>query len=219
MVTSALIAICLVVWVLQNLSYPFNDLVMLVPSLGASEPWRFLTSAFSHMPRSLTHIGFNMLTLWLIGSFLEPILGRARFLAVYLISALGGGVLFVVLAFPRGQGPGWLQTSWNSGVLGASGAVFGLFGAYMVIAWLQRIPLTSVWILLGLNVVVTVLFPGIAWQAHLGGFLAGAAATGAATWGLTRRHPGGSSATTWLGMALVLAALVAMVALKYAWTL
>jgi len=201
-VTSALIGICVVVWMLQKLSRQVTDMLMLIPSLADQEPWRFITSAFAHSPGSLTHIGFNMLTLWLMGRYLEPILGRAKFLAIYLTSALGGGALFV-----------WLG-AWNSGVVGASGAIFGLFGAYLVIAWLLKRPLTSVWVLLGLNLVIMVLFPGIAWQAHIGGFLAGAAATGAVGLDLIRRRAGRSS-LAWPGIALVVSLIVASIVLRY----
>ncbi len=201
-VTSALIGICVIVWMLQNLSSQVTDMLMLIPAIAGQEPWRFITSAFAHSPGSLTHIGFNMLTLWLMGRFLEPILGRAKFLAIYLTSALGGGALFV-----------WLG-AWNSAVVGASGAIFGLFGAYLVIAWLLKRPLTSVWVLLGLNLVIMVLFPGIAWQAHVGGFLAGAAATGAVALDLTRRRSGRPS-LAWPGIVLVNLLIIAVIVLRY----
>lgn len=201
-VTNVLIAINVVVWMLQNLSPQLSSLLMLIPSVAAEEPWRFITAAFAHAPRSLTHVGFNMLTLWLMGRYLEPILGRAGFLAVYLTSALGGSALFV-----------WLG-AWNSAVVGASGAVFGLFGAYMVIGWLLKRPMTSVWVLLGLNLVLMFLFPGIAWQAHLGGFLAGAAATGAIALHHVRRRAGKSS-TMWPGIALVVLLIVTVIVLRY----
>lgn len=206
--------ICLAVWMLQNFSYAFNDLVMLIPSVAAQEPWRFLTSAFAHAPRSLTHIGFNMLTLWLMGRYLEPLLGHAKFLAVYLISAFGGGALFVLLAFPAGQGPGGYGTGWNSAVLGASGAVFGLFGAYLVLGWAMKRQLGPVLILLGLNLVIMVLFPSIAWIVHLGGFLAGAAATGVIVLDLRRRKPTGRS-LAWPGLAALTAVLIVAIVVKY----
>lgn len=206
-VTNLLIAICVLVWMLQNISFEINDLVTLIPALGASEPWRFITSAFGHSRTMFTHIGFNMLTLWLMGRYLEPILGRARFLAVYLISALGGGAMFVLFASPTGR-------YWNSGLLGASGAVFGLFGAYLVLAWLLRRPLTSIWVLLGLNVVMAVIFPNIAWQAHLGGLIAGAMATGVVALDIKRRTQRKSS-ITWPGMAAVTALIVLALVVKY----
>lgn len=214
-VTNALIAICVVVWILQNVSSQVNDLVMLIPSIAWQEPWRFITSAFAHMPRSLTHIGFNMLTLLLMGRYLEPLLGHAKFLAVYLTSALGGSAFFVLLAFPPGRGPGGQGLNWNSGMVGASGAVFGLFGAYMVIGWLLRRSLTPMWILLGMNVVVLFLYPGIAWTAHLGGFLTGVGATGAFALDLKRRTAG-RSPVGWIGIAAVVCAIVISLVVKYA---
>lgn len=210
-VTFALMAICLVVWVLQSLFAPVNAEVMLIPALGASEPWRFVTSAFAHLPRSLSHIGFNMLTLWLMGRYLEPILGHRKFLAVYLIAALGGGAAFVLLAVPG-------QVSWQSGVVGASGAIFGLFGAYLVLAWALKRPLTAIWVLLGLNVVTAVIFPGIAWQGHLGGFLAGAAATAILLGDLRRRGRDQRSLTV-PGLLVLTALIVASLVVKYATSL
>lgn len=217
-VSYGLIVACVAVWLLQNLSYRVSDLVMLIPSVAWAEPWRFLTSAFAHQPRALSHLGFNMLTLWLIGRFLEPILGRAKFLAVYLLSALGGGVLFVLLSFPQGHGPGGYGWNWNAGMVGASGAVFGLFGAYMVLGWFLKRPMTAVWVLLGMNVVMMVLFPGIAWQAHLGGFLVGAAATAVVVADLKRRRVR-KPPILWPGLAGVLGLMIVAVVIKYAITL
>ena len=69
-----------------------------MPALAQSEPWRFLTSAFAH--GGLTHIAFNMYALWVMGTYLEPMLGRARFVAIYLLSALGGSVMYLLLSAP-----------------------------------------------------------------------------------------------------------------------
>lgn len=201
-VTNVLIGITVVVWMLQNLSPQLSSMLMLIPSIAAEESWRLITSAFAHAPRSLTHVGFNMLTLWLLGRYLEPILGAGRFLAVYLTSALGGSAMFI-----------WLG-AWNSAVVGASGAVFGLFGAYMVIGALLRRPLTSVWVLLGLNLVMMFLFPGIAWQAHLGGFLAGAAATTPIAADMVRRGKG-KSAVAWPGIGLVVVLIALLIVVRY----
>ncbi len=205
---------CAVVWMLQNLSSTFNDFVMLIPDAADQQPWRFITSAFAHSPRSLTHIGFNMLTLWLMGRFIEPLLGRWKYLAVYLIAALGGGAMFVLLAFPPGQGPGGYGMNWYSGLVGASGAVFGLFGAYLVIALVLKRPLASIWVLLGLNVVMTVIYPSIAWQAHLGGFLAGMAATAVVVTDMKRTATRRSS-VLWPGLAAVTVLIIAAIVVKY----
>ncbi|WIY84085.1 rhomboid family intramembrane serine protease [Propionimicrobium sp. PCR01-08-3] len=212
-VTTTLIVVCVVLWVLQNIVPMITSAMMLVPSVAAVEPWRFITSAFVHAPRSLTHIGFNMLTLWLMGRYLEPMLKTGRFLAVYLISALGGSTLFVVLASPPdGAGQG---SNWNTAALGASGAVFGLFGAYLVFAWAMKQSLTPMLALLALNLVIAVLVPGIGWAAHIGGFIAGAAATAVIIRDIRRpRRDGGRF--VWLGLAGVTVLLIGVNVAKYA---
>ncbi len=106
-----------------------NELVRLgamVPALVAiqHEYWRMLTSMFLHI--GLIHILFNMWALLVIGDFLETILGRARFLAVYFISGLAGSVLILVAGQP-------VQVT-----VGASGAIYGVFGALAVYAYLNR---------------------------------------------------------------------------------
>jgi membrane associated rhomboid family serine protease len=128
--------------------------------LAVVQPWRMLTVTLVH--GSIWHIALNMLALWAIGRSLEPLLGRWRFLALYLLSALGGSALVALLA------PG----TW---VVGASGAVWGLLGAMLVIGRHIGANVTAIAVLLGLNLVFTFL-PGssISWQAHIGGGLVGA---------------------------------------------
>ena len=82
--------------------------------------WQLVTSAFTHV--EVWHIGFNMLALWVLGPQLELALGRARFLALYFLSALAGSALVY-----------WLGGT-TTATLGASGAVFGLMGALLVLA-------------------------------------------------------------------------------------
>ena len=139
-----------------------------VPAIGDLEPWRFLTTAFLHDTRSFLHIAFNMYALWVLGQYLEPALGRWRFTALYLLSAIGGSVFFLLLASPAGGGSSWLTV-----VVGASGAVFGLFGAIIVV--LRRLgrsarPILAV---LAINALIPLVVPRIAWEAHVGGFLVG----------------------------------------------
>ena len=88
--TMTIIGICVAVFLAQQTGSAFTSRVMFVPALGLEEPWRFLTSAFAH--GSLMHIAFNMDALWVMGTYLEPMLGRARFIAIYLLSAFGGSV-------------------------------------------------------------------------------------------------------------------------------
>jgi membrane associated rhomboid family serine protease len=130
--------------------------------------YRLITSAFIHEPLTtgigFTHILFNMWALIIVGPALEQVFGRLRFLAIYVISALGGAVLFVLIAQPYAV------------AFGASGAVFGLFGAWFVVAKRLRLDSRQVVILIGLNLVITFVFrSSIAWQDHLGGLAAGAA--------------------------------------------
>jgi membrane associated rhomboid family serine protease len=127
------------------------------------EPWRALTSVFLHSTGLIFHILLNMYTLWIFGRLLEPMLGRVRFLALYLISGLAGSVGVVVFAAANAQ------------VLGASGAIFGLMGAFVVIQRRLGGNMTQLYILLAINLAIGFI-PGtnISWQAHLGGLIGGA---------------------------------------------
>jgi membrane associated rhomboid family serine protease len=129
----------------------------------AFEPWRALTSVFLHSTSLIFHILLNMYTLWIFGRLLEPMLGRARFLALYLISGLAGSVGVVAFAVP------------NSPVLGASGAIFGLMGAFVVIQRRLGGNMTQLYILLAINLAIGFIpNANISWQAHLGGLIGGA---------------------------------------------
>lgn len=123
------------------------------------QPWRLVTVTLVHA--GIWHVALNMLALWALGRSLEPLLGRWRFVTLYLLSALGGSVLVALLA------PG----TW---VVGASGAVWGLLGAMLIIGRHIGANVTAIAVLLGLNLVITFL-PGsnISWQAHIGGGLVG----------------------------------------------
>ncbi|MET9294499.1 rhomboid family intramembrane serine protease [Streptomyces sp. NPDC003077] len=124
------------------------------------EWYRLLTAMFLHT--EVPHIAMNMLSLWWLGPSLEAALGRTRFLALYLLSGLGGSALSYLLAAP------------NQPSLGASGAIFGLLGATAVLMRRLNYDMRPVLILLGINLVITFL-PGIASQAHIGGLVVGAA--------------------------------------------
>ena len=124
------------------------------------EWYRVLTSAFLHDRTNPLHIGFNMLSLWWIGPSLERLLGRSRYIALYLISALGGSAAVLLIA------P-------DSLTLGASGAIFGLFGATAVFMRRMRYDMRPILILLGLNIVFSFTWANVSWQAHVGGLVAG----------------------------------------------
>lgn len=135
-----------------------------VPGVGSGAWWQLLTSAFAHV--EVWHIGFNMFALWMLGPLVERILGRTRFLAIYFIAALAGSGVAV------------LFSATYSMTLGASGAVFGLMGAVLLIALKHKGDVKSILVWLGLNAVITVVNVGqISWQGHLGGFLGGLLAT------------------------------------------
>jgi membrane associated rhomboid family serine protease len=134
----------------------------LYPELtGHFEPWRPITMMFVHS--GWIHVGLNMLTLWMIGRILEPLIGHGRFVAAYLISGLGGAVGVALLAF-------------DTPVVGASGAIFGLFGALLVIGRHIGADVAGIAVVIAINLVIGFLpGMGVAWQAHVGGLVTGAA--------------------------------------------
>ncbi|WP_091946080.1 rhomboid family intramembrane serine protease [Trujillonella endophytica] len=161
----------------------FLDL-QLAPALvqEGGEDWRLLTAAFLHI--GITHLALNMLALLLFGSELERALGRWRYLAVYLLSALGGSVAVSLFGDP------WVP------VAGASGAIWGLMGAFGVLAVTSRGDVRGIVTLLVLNLAVSILVPGISLLGHLGGLVVGVVAAGIVV--LARRR------TEWQGLCLLL---------------
>jgi len=133
------------------------------PLVGNGEWWRLITGGFLHA--GVLHLGMNMFVLYSIGVILEPAIGKARFLMAYAVS-LVGGALGVVLLFDRGQGL----------TVGASGAIFGLFGLLVVYQLTRGLnPLQSgLGAIILLNLVFTFAIPGISVGGHVGGLVAGA---------------------------------------------
>jgi membrane associated rhomboid family serine protease len=168
-VTLTIVALCVVSYLLQRVDAGWTARWAFAPFAGEVEPWRFLTAAFLHSPGSLLHILFNMYALWLVGPYLEQALGRWRFVALYLLTAVGGQVGVTLLA-SADQGGGWFTP-----VVGASGAVFGLFGAVLVVLRRLGRDARQILVFLVLNAVIGFVVPGIAWQAHLGGLVTGLA--------------------------------------------
>ena len=217
--TMTIIGICVVVFFGQQAVAGLDDRIAFVPALGQSEPWRFLTSAFAH--GSLMHIAFNMYALWVMGTYLEPMLGRARFVAIYLLSAVGGSVMYLLLASPTSIADALAGNygMWRTPAVGASGAVFGLFGAFLVLQRRLGRSAAGMYVIIGINAVIGFVLPGIAWQAHLGGFLTGAAAAAAIAY--TGRNRGTIEAPPnrsvhWLSMGGILVVLVVLTLGKYA---
>jgi membrane associated rhomboid family serine protease len=124
------------------------------------EWWRLVSAAFLH--GSFMHIIFNMYVLYALGPTLERILGHSRYLLLYVLAAIGGGVA------------SYLISDMNTVSVGASGAIFGLMGALVVAGRRLRYDITQVLVLLGINVVIGFISPGVDWRAHLGGLITGA---------------------------------------------
>ncbi|MEC5199485.1 membrane associated rhomboid family serine protease [Arthrobacter sp. PL16] len=194
-VTYTLIGVCVVVFLLQlvvpGLTRAFSYAPIYTAGAGGvipAEPWRMLTAAFLHSPSSFLHVAFNMYALYILGKVLEPAMGRARFLALYLISAIAGSVGVLLLS------------NFQQSVVGASGAVFGLFGALFIIQRKRGGDVRQIVVLIAINAVLGFVVQGIAWQAHLGGLLAGAACAAVVAYA-----PRGSrqARLQWAGLAVV----------------
>ncbi|MBU6147083.1 MAG: rhomboid family intramembrane serine protease [Actinomycetales bacterium] len=205
-VTYTLIGICVAAFLWQlaagvnNVAYGWG---MAGWAIASGEWWRLLTSAFLH--GSVLHLAFNMYILFVLGRDLERLLGHARYLALYLLSALGGAVASYWLSNPAGVS------------VGASGAVFGLLGATVIAGRYLRADVTQALILIGLNVVIGFIIPGIDWRAHLGGLVTGALVAFILTRTARRAPPArdtvAGSALAALAVVLVLAALLRTAAL------
>jgi membrane associated rhomboid family serine protease len=153
--------------------YPItaNNPVVLLLGLNTAQlsqqPWTIITSMFVH--GGFAHIIFNMITLYFLGSFFLRAAGERSFLAVFFLGGLAGNLLFVLLA-PFSIG------------IGASGAIFAIGGALAVLVprvpvYIFFIPIAMpLWVAILILLLLSFLFSGIAWQAHLGGVLAGAIA-------------------------------------------
>jgi membrane associated rhomboid family serine protease len=175
-VTRILIALNVIAYIAQQVSDDFTQRFALLPTkaifvsngvpvlydgVANGEYYRLITSAFLHA--SVLHILFNMYALFLVGPTLEAALGRLRFVALYLLSALGGSTLAYLL-MPPGQI-----------VVGASGAIFGLFGALFVVTKRMGSDSSGVVGIIAINLVLSFVLPNISWQGHLGGLITGAA--------------------------------------------
>ena len=175
------VAVFLVTWVRPGI---VNDLEMLgyasytpggpMHGVAAGEWYRLITSAFVVPGAGLSGLGlmdilFNMWALVFVGPALEGLLGRVRFLAVYLLSAVGGAVMYYFLA-PQNV----------FAAAGASGAIFGLFGAWFVVSRRLKLDTRGIVILIAINLALSFFFHNvIAWQDHIGGLLTGALLTAA----------------------------------------
>lgn len=161
--------------------------------------WQIITSAFAHI--SVTHIAFNMVALYFLGPQLEAVLGRARFLGLYLVSALTGSLAVMFLSDPYSQ------------TLGASGAIFGLLGALLVVGLKIKADVSQILVWVGINVAFTVLASSyISWQGHLGGFVGGAIIAALYVYSPKANRP----VFQWTGLAAVTVISLALIAFRAA---
>jgi membrane associated rhomboid family serine protease len=158
--------------------------------------WQVLTVMFTHVDP--VHIGFNMLALYFLGPMLENVLGRARFLALYVVSGIAGSAAVMLLADAQGS------------TVGASGAIFGLMGALAVIALKVRGQAQQILVWIGLNLVFTFTVGGISWQGHIGGLLAGAVLGAAMAYAPRERR----AVVQWTVTGLVLLLSVALIVVR-----
>lgn len=201
-VTKAIIALCVIAFVAQlasdRVTADFADSGYAVARQG--EYYRMLTSAFLHSPSFLLHIVFNMYALLAFGSQIERLVGRVHFAVLYLVAAFGGSVLSL-----------WMNTELGLS-LGASGAVFGLFGAYFVMARTLRADTSQIMVLIGINLAIGFAAGGyIDNWAHIGGLVAGAAVAFVYT-----KVPRGSSQTAlqFAGVAVIVVVLAVATMLR-----
>ncbi|MBT1162692.1 MULTISPECIES: rhomboid family intramembrane serine protease [Bifidobacterium] len=174
--TTAILLICVAVWLIElllSLVWPSGLVAMLnvgafQPMLATRHPWTFLTSMFLHQPTSILHILFNMLTLWSVAPMLERMMGHWSFLTLYVLSGIGGGFGMMAWGVLWPGGAGWLNAAY-----GASGALFGLFAAMLVVYRRIGADISSMMVWMVINFAMPVVVPNIAWQAHVGGFLIG----------------------------------------------
>lgn len=169
----------------------FRTNIALTPSTFLEHPWTIITSMFMHAPGAplvlfSAHLFVNMISLFFLGSFLERIIGRRRFLGVYILGGLAGGLLLLLLAYVS-KDPRIISLSFfvnpaitEVSAVGASAAIFALAGCLTILT--PRVPVLvffllpmKLWQAIIFLLLVLTMIPGIANSAHLGGLLVGAA--------------------------------------------
>lgn len=146
----------------ENLCVAIDRITCVPVQEGVAEgaTWQLVTTMFTHVEP--WHLGFNMLALWTLGPQLELALGRSRFLALYFLSGLTASATIYWLSEPHGL------------TVGASGAIMGLLGALLVVAYKVSGNTQSLLGWVGFAVLITFFVPDVSWQGHLGGFTGGA---------------------------------------------
>ncbi|MEJ2864386.1 rhomboid family intramembrane serine protease [Actinomycetospora flava] len=210
-VTITLIAVNVAVFLLTavsagsataNYASPWVDTAWLVPAdVAAGQWWRLVTAGFLHA--GPLHVALNMFALWILGRDLELVLGRLRFSLLYGVSLLGGSVAVVLLGAP------------GQPVLGASGAVFGLMGALLVVLRRLQMNMRPALVVIGINVVLSIAVPGLSLLGHLGGLVTGALVAAVLVYGPARSRPAAGLLAVG-GIVVVLVVLVAVRSLALA---
>lgn len=167
LVTRSIMIVTVVAFLAQFI--PSLDLIhrlSFVPALAVEQPWRALTVALVHEQPSPVHLLFNMVGLFFFGSFVERAIGHWRFLVVYILGAIGGSAMVLLLAEP-------FSRDWVTYNIGASGAVFAIVGVLLVPTRRLDRNITGVVLFVALNFGYGFLVDGVSWQAHLGGLVVG----------------------------------------------
>ncbi len=150
---------------LLDLVYPtfYEKTALYGPLVDSGEIWRLFTVALVH--GGLTHLFFNMFSLLVLGNPIEEAFGKARFLVIFFTSLLTGSLASIYL------------NSYPHVSVGASGAVFGLFGAFIALRNRINEGVRDIYVIVGLNFVFGFILGGVDWRAHLGGLVGGYLAT------------------------------------------
>lgn len=199
-ITSALLVLNGLIWLgqISPLGYLFTNQFFFAPLFAPFEPWRMLTSGFVHDWNGPWHILLNSYAIWIFGRQLEPLLGQLRFLLLYLTSIIGGSVAVLWLSDPAIP------------VVGASGALFGLMGAYFIVLRSLGGNPSQIFALIAINFSMGFFVSGISWEGHLGGLITGLLV---ALVYASNRKPG-FSLQRGFGLVLIWAGLVASTLLK-----
>lgn len=181
-VTTAIIALTVLVYLLQQIDptvffrFSLIGLAQQPPGtligVANGEWYRLITVGLLHA--SWLHIGFNMYALWVLGPSIEFAFGRSRYLTIYIASLLGGSTASLLF-----NSPGVVA-------VGASGAIFGLFGATIVANKRLGRPVNSVYAVIAINLAFGFMVPNVDWHAHLGGLALGAATSAVMVYGVRR---------------------------------
>lgn len=146
---------------LVNMFVPIEQYLFLnrIIVINGGEYWRILTVALVHA--GLLHLGFNLYALMVIGNPLEAMLGQRKYLILFFASLIGGSIASILFNPP------------TTTAVGVSGAIFGMFGALAILSRNYGMDNRSVYTVIGINLALGFLLPGVDWHAHVGGLIAG----------------------------------------------